>query len=103
MASWTTHELRRLDASYIVLDKAALLELLPRHSMRSIYTTAQHRGLCRKRQLKFIAWLRLAHDHYARRDQQFKKHADDKKQEAAENAPSDVLCVPGQSQTAEQG
>ena len=104
VASWTTHELRRLDASYVVLDKSALLALLPRHSSRSIYTTAQQRGLCKKRQLKFLAWLRLAHQHYARRDLEFKKHADDKKEKAEQGIPRDVLCVPGQGVlAAEQG
>lgn len=90
---WTTHELRRLDTEYAALSGIALLQRFARHSPRSVYTQACKRGLTRGRKRSFLDWLRVAHEYYAGREQEWKRYRE-QKEKAEQGIPGDVIRLP---------
>jgi hypothetical protein len=75
MPHWTNHELRRMDDAHRKHRPTGkeLKEMFPRHSLRSISSTAYHRGL-RKRNF-CLEWLTIAHLHFSRREAEMRQAA----------------------------
>jgi hypothetical protein len=79
MALWTTHELRGLVRDYPVLPWQELRYAYRRHSLGSIRWAANSRGRSRSMEISTgtraaqLAWLRLAHEYFAMREQQMKE------------------------------
>jgi hypothetical protein len=65
MNHWTTGEVRILKRAYEEhLSGEHIAVLLPRHPIQSIRTMAWNLGYVRRR----TNWLRIAHEHFARRE-----------------------------------
>lgn len=68
MAHWTTPELRKLAAMHLkgYPSRAELAAAFPRHPVNSIRSTIHRLGI--RRRYSQNAWLRLAHEYFARRE-----------------------------------
>ena len=72
---WTNVEIRRLRAAHAngVPSRVALAAMFPRHPEDSILSTARSLGFYRRghvpvRYVKKLHWMRVAHEHFARRE-----------------------------------
>lgn len=69
MPNWLTGELRLMLAMYAGNTKAAIAELLPRHSVDAIRTARRRAlGSIETEQQRRLRWMRICHEHYARRE-----------------------------------
>lgn len=75
-ARWTNHEVRRLQALFEVTlrpSSAVLADAIPRHPPQASRKMARQYGLLKPKQCRVpaersIHWMRVAHEHFARRE-----------------------------------